>query len=209
MLLRSRPISPDQQQEENQAPKTVECPVCYGHLPLVPPPLRSFQTERQPTQRRKISLSIRLTVLARFQMARKPQQGCRRSRVGLNAMLISLPVVTRGRGSEAFSRAILSSLTSDGINPLCLQTHQRVGTLSSRVLLSCSRCTDLASLKRAYRADFVPLPSIGRRRASTMLSRRRRAPISLDIIIFHNGTRTCLTSTPITRTSDKYIPRLA
>ena len=54
-----------------------------------------------------------------------------------------------------------------------------------------------------------PLPSIGRGRASTMLSRRRRAPISLDIIIFHNGTRTCLTSTPITRASDIYIPRLA
>jgi hypothetical protein len=124
-------------------------------------------------------------------------------------MLISLPVVARRRGSEAFSRAILSSLTSDGINPLCLQAHRRVGTLSSRVLLSCSRCTDLASLKCAYRADCVPLPSIGRGRASTMLSRRRRAPISLDIIIFHNGTRTCLTSTPITRASDIYIPRLA
>jgi hypothetical protein len=83
--LRVARFSPDQPREENQAPETVECPVCCGHLPLVPPPLESFQTEQQPTQRRKISLSLCLTVLARLQMARKPQQGCRRSRVGLNA----------------------------------------------------------------------------------------------------------------------------
>jgi hypothetical protein len=163
--------------------------MCCGHLPLVPPPLGSFQTERQPTQRRKISLFICLTVLARLQMARKPQQGCRRSRVGLNAMLISVPVVARRRGSEAFSWAILSSVTSDGIHPLCLQAHRRVGSLPSRVLLSSSRCTNLASLKCAYRADCVPITSIGRGRASTMLSRRRRAPISLDIIFFHHRTR--------------------